>query len=359
MVEEFRLHENQRGGNHFRKTLVFAVTKNHAAQLKEHFDVVFAEFKGDYARIITSDTPDSDQILADFKKQEFPICLISVGMLDTGVDAPTVENIVMMRPTASAILYQQIRGRGSRLAPQIDKTSFLIYDFVDNASRFNDPMLANAIPGEKMLPADFTKQVDEERKRKPFDFIIVPEDKLSDEITSRETIKIGPEGMAIDKKVYADKFVETIKTMENQPIFQKIIDDKVLEDNEVQALAEKLNSPDYYFNEENLQEVYKQPTGSILDFIKSALGKYKFPTKQERVENAYSSWLRQKNFSADQTKLLVQLRDRFVAGDSEITAEDFIKPPFSDQGGISYAVALFGEDKLKDVINEMNETVLL
>ncbi len=359
MVEEFRLHEAQRGGDHPRKTLVFAVTKNHAAQLKEHFDAVFPEFKGEYAKVITSDTVNSDQILADFKKQPLPICLISVGMLDTGVDAPNVENIVMMRPTISVILYQQIRGRGSRLDPRINKNSFLVYDFVDNASRFNDPMLADAVPGEKMLPADFTKLVEEERKRKPFDFIIVPEDKLSDEITSRETINIGPEGMAIDRRTYTEKFAQTIKSMETEPVVKKILDDKVLTGEEIQKLVEKLNAPEFYFNQENLQEAYKEPAGSIVDFIKAVLGKYKFPTKKERVEDAYTSWLRQKNFSPEQTKLLVQLKDRFVAGDTEITAEDFTKQPFSSQGGIGYALSIFGEEKLKETLEELNQTVLI
>lgn len=359
MVEEFRLHEIQQGGNHARKTLVFAVTKNHAAQLKEHFDAVFPELKGEYAKVITSDTTNSDQLLADFKKQPLPICLISVGMLDTGIDAPNVENIVMMRPTASAILYQQIRGRGSRLDPRINKDSFLIYDFVDNASRFNDPMLANAIPGEKLLPADFSKQVDEERKRKPFDFIIVPEDEVSDEITSRETINIGPEGMAIDRKAYTEEFVVTVKSMRAEPVVKKILDDKVLTSEEIQKLVDKLNSPEYYFNQENLQEAYKEPTGSIVDFIKVVFGKYRFPSKKERVEKLFDSWLRQKNFSPQQTNLLSQLKNRFVAGDREITAEDFTKPPFSDQGGVQLAVSLFGEEKLIDVLDELSQTIFI
>ena len=57
---------------------------------------------------------------------------MSVDMLDTGYDHKEVENLVMLRPTKSAIKYAQMRGRGSRLCPRIGKTSFLIYDFVGN-----------------------------------------------------------------------------------------------------------------------------------------------------------------------------------------------------------------------------------
>ncbi len=60
-------------------------------------------------------------------------------MLDTGYDHKEIENLVMLRPTNSAIKYAQMRGRGSRLCPRIGKTSFLIYDFVGNHARFNDP----------------------------------------------------------------------------------------------------------------------------------------------------------------------------------------------------------------------------
>ena len=51
------------------------------------------------------------------------------ALWDTGIDAPMVENIVMVRPTQSPILYQQMRGRGSRLDSRINKKSFRIYDF--------------------------------------------------------------------------------------------------------------------------------------------------------------------------------------------------------------------------------------
>ena len=64
---------------------------------------------------------------------------VSVDMLDTGYDHKEIENLVMLRPTTSAIKYAQMRGRGSRLCPRIGKTSFLIYDFVNNTANFDDP----------------------------------------------------------------------------------------------------------------------------------------------------------------------------------------------------------------------------
>ena len=63
---------------------------------------------------------------------------VSVGMMDTGIDAPMVENLIMVRPTRSSILYQQMRGRGSRLDQKINKKSFRIYDFARVTKYFND-----------------------------------------------------------------------------------------------------------------------------------------------------------------------------------------------------------------------------
>ena len=63
-----------------------------------------------------------------FKKEPFPQILVSVNMLDTGFDCPEVVNLVFARFTRSAILYQQMRGRGTRKAR--GKPVFTLFDFV-------------------------------------------------------------------------------------------------------------------------------------------------------------------------------------------------------------------------------------
>ena len=87
-----------------------------------------------YADFVVSDvgggpSPDASAVIKRFKTEEFPQILVSVNMLDTGFDCPEVVNLVMARFTASAILYRQMRGRGTRKAPHIHKTGFTIFDF--------------------------------------------------------------------------------------------------------------------------------------------------------------------------------------------------------------------------------------
>ncbi|MBV9508855.1 MAG: DEAD/DEAH box helicase family protein [Caulobacteraceae bacterium] len=120
------------------KTIVFAVTKRHAAALAQMFDDAFADRKPSpdirYADFVVSDTGADDTANAmdkikRFKKEKFPQILVSVNMLDTGFDYPEVVNLVMARFTKSAILYQQMRGRGTRRADSIKKTAFTVFDF--------------------------------------------------------------------------------------------------------------------------------------------------------------------------------------------------------------------------------------
>jgi type I restriction enzyme R subunit len=119
------------------KTIVFAVTKRHAETLAQLFDAAYSDQKPSpeirYADYVVSglgndDSPDSDTLIKRFKKERFPEILVSVNMLDTGFDCPEVVNLVFARFTKSAILYQQMRGRGTRKSK--GKPLFTMFDFV-------------------------------------------------------------------------------------------------------------------------------------------------------------------------------------------------------------------------------------
>jgi type I restriction enzyme R subunit len=159
MVREFRevLENGYTGPNGIRrapdwgKTIVFAVTKRHAETLARIFDDVFADKKPSpttrYADFVVSgmgpdDSVDGPAKIKRFKKEEFPQILVSVNMLDTGFDCPEVRNLVMARFTHSSILYQQMRGRGTRLAPGKDR--FTMWDFTGVTLRHGD----DETPGE-------------------------------------------------------------------------------------------------------------------------------------------------------------------------------------------------------------------
>lgn len=127
------------------KTIVFAVSKRHAETLAKMFDDAFADKKTSpdvrYADYVVSgmgqdDTVDGMTKIKRFKKEQFPQILVSVNMLDTGFDCPEVTNLVFARFTKSVILYQQMRGRGTRKAQ--NKPLFTMFDFVGVADYHGD-----------------------------------------------------------------------------------------------------------------------------------------------------------------------------------------------------------------------------
>ena len=362
-VQEFKENEEKRDGDHPRKTIVFAITKRHASQLTRFFNEVYPEYKGKYAEIITTDTFDPQRAIKRFKKEPLPVIAVSVAMLDTGFDCPTVENLVMCRPTRSPIFYQQMRGRGSRLCSEVGKTEFLIYDFVGNAEYFNDEgfdpfeqkQTATRKPREEVGKEEANEEdIPEQIVRQ---FVTIPLGQAHDEWIEKRFIEFGPEGERVDAREYKDKFAEEVKKLaDNNDTVIKLKQQKDVTDEEIQELGQLLNHPEYFFNENNLRQAYDQPTGNLVDFVKSALGLHRFPTKEERVSRAFDAWIIQKNYVPEQARILRMLKNQFLAG-SKADISDFNRPPISQYGGLQYAISTFGEDGLKQVVEDLQQGV--
>jgi len=128
------------------KTIIFPVSIKHAYRIKQEFEDMYPEFKGELVRVITHEDRRKKDLIKDFKKQSKPRIAISVGILDTGVDIPEVCNLVFMRPIKSAVRFWQMIGRGTRhdsicehrdWLPGGKKNSFLIFDFFKNFEYFD------------------------------------------------------------------------------------------------------------------------------------------------------------------------------------------------------------------------------
>jgi DNA repair protein RadD len=94
---------------------------------------------------VTGETPrgERDSILNAFKAGRIR-CLTNCSVLTTGFDAPNIDMIAMLRPTASPGLFVQMVGRGTRLAN--GKTDCLVLDFAGNVKRHGP---VDAINGAK------------------------------------------------------------------------------------------------------------------------------------------------------------------------------------------------------------------
>lgn len=131
------------GGSLPGKTIVFAMTKEHAERVRDIFEKMFPQHVG-LLQVIhygMERVHDEGGLIDQFKKENKPRIAVSVDMLDTGVDVPEVVNLVFMKPVQSRIKLWQMIGRGTRnqeackfydRLPNGKKTEFLIIDFWQN-----------------------------------------------------------------------------------------------------------------------------------------------------------------------------------------------------------------------------------
>lgn len=82
-----------------------------------HAEEIMSYLPPEQCRMVVGDTEQSvrDLTVKEFKAKKFKY-LVNVSVLTTGFDAPHVDMIAILRPTESNSLYQQIVGRGLRLA---------------------------------------------------------------------------------------------------------------------------------------------------------------------------------------------------------------------------------------------------
>ncbi len=374
VVKAYKEEEEKRQSKKQRKALVFAITQKHAAQLAYYFNQEFPEFKGRYAEVITSNVPDAEQAIKRFKQEEFPYVAVSVGMLDCGFDAPKVENILMVRPTKSPILYQQMRGRGSRLCKEIGKVSFRLYDFTGVTRDFNDESYnpySEILEHRKGIPwgtepEELTKEEKEIPENIKKVFVQIPEEAPEnvDIIVKREYVEIGPEGERVDVDDYQVNWEREIQSLiKAEPLIKKIKEGKALTNKEIQKLSEKLNSPEFYFNEANLRAAYNYPEGTLSEFVGTALKVYELPTKEklqeDKINDLFEAWLVEKNFESQQSKILRMVKSQYLANKEKIDISIFNQPLFNQFGGLPTVIKIFGEKEIQRDLQELNNKVFV
>src|SRR5713226_3900034 len=112
-----------------RKALVFAADLNHAKDLAAMF-----KSHGVNAAWVSGETPLSlrRSFLKSLRKGEIRV-IVNCMVFTEGFDEPSLDAILVARPTRSLVLYCQMIGRGLR--PYPGKKNCLFIDFVDNSSK--------------------------------------------------------------------------------------------------------------------------------------------------------------------------------------------------------------------------------
>lgn len=124
------------------KTMVFCVNQEHALAVAENLNRLNKDLNvPDFAvRIVSDEGAAGKALLEKFQNtgSPTPVVATTVDLLTTGVDAPSVRNIVFMKPISSIVNFKQIVGRGSRLCPDTEKFWFRVVDYTDATRLFDD-----------------------------------------------------------------------------------------------------------------------------------------------------------------------------------------------------------------------------
>ena len=123
------VEEIVRFGEDRKSWLIFASGVGHAKMIEAEMHTHEID-----AEVITGEDNKTDRArkIADFKAGRLR-CLINIGVLTAGFNHPATDLVALVRATASAGLYVQMAGRGTRNAP--GKTDCLLLDFGGNVAR--------------------------------------------------------------------------------------------------------------------------------------------------------------------------------------------------------------------------------
>jgi len=136
------------GGDRIGKTIIFAQNKIHAEFIVQRFNKLYPKLKGQFAKRITCEDTYAQSVIDEFKiANKSPYIVVSVDMMDTGIDVPEVVNLVFFKKVRSKTKFWQMIGRGTRLCidqtfidqqdgEYTDKKRFYIFDYCGNFEYF-------------------------------------------------------------------------------------------------------------------------------------------------------------------------------------------------------------------------------
>jgi type I restriction enzyme R subunit len=117
------------------KVLIFAATDAHAdivvKALKKAFTAAYGEIDDAAVKKITGSVDRVQALIRSFRNDANPKIAVTVDLLTTGIDVPSITSLVFLRRVNSRILYEQMIGRATRQCPEIGKEVFRIFDAVD------------------------------------------------------------------------------------------------------------------------------------------------------------------------------------------------------------------------------------
>lgn len=136
-----------------RKTVVFLPL----VKTSQKFRDILNE-KGFKAAEVNGESKDRSEILTDFDSGKYNVLCNSM-LLTEGWDCPSVDCVIVLRPTKIRSLYSQMVGRGTRLYP--GKESLLLLDFLWHTERHELCHPADLICTDKEVSQKMTDNIEQ------------------------------------------------------------------------------------------------------------------------------------------------------------------------------------------------------
>lgn len=132
------------GGDKLGRTIIFAVNQNHAKFIVDCFTERYPDKPAGFISMIHNEVSHAQSLIdafCDKYKENNPQIAVSVDMMDTGIDAVRILNLVFFKVVRSYAKFWQMIGRGTRLCenvfgPNQPKDHFLIFDVCGNFDFF-------------------------------------------------------------------------------------------------------------------------------------------------------------------------------------------------------------------------------
>ena len=303
--------------NEIGKTILFAVSQNHARKLTEILNE-FAEqlypgkYNSDFAVQVTSQVADAQQMTINFtnnnlsgkttwlegyKSCKTRVC-VTVGMMTTGYDCPDLLNICMMRPIFSPADFVQIKGRGTRKntfeftyknelneeeTQRHEKEVFKLFDFFANCEYFEEKF-----DYDEKLKLPQPRKGESEGGGGGVDL-----DKYTsyrpDPLATLNEEQIGYEGLKIDRMLFK-KFEDRIRM---DDIIKKHVELGNWEHVVSHIQQEIFDKPEEYFNLEKLRKAAKiDRKVSVREVVEKIFGIIpKFKSKDELLEEEFDKFI--------------------------------------------------------------------
>lgn len=368
-------------GLRYAKTIIFCVDQNHADEMRralnnENLDLV--QKHDDYVVRITSDEGDiGKQALSNFQDPEeiTPVIVTTSQLLTTGVDVPTCQNIVLIRPINSMTEFKQIIGRGTRVRDDYDKLYFNILDYAGSATdRFRDPEFdgfpalvrdidvdeeGNVINDETRDEGDPTEpEVDFDDVLAPDRLVnrrqkfVVDNVEIEVEIVGHAVYEIDSQGNRLNIVRYTDYTAQQVRTLFTDiDSFRNQWADPGLRE----LLIEQLKGVDIDFR--RLADVTNQPEADYFDLLCNLAFDAPLLTRRERAKKVKTEAQEFFTRYSEQAQIILdELLTQYAEyGITEFNLRDvFHIPRFKEFGNRNDIIALFGDAKaMKDAVEEM------